>query len=138
MIFKRLGSTAHCNTLNYDRIEILISYINPKLTVDNFDNPWSYGLNTVASSFSQAQSQILKIGHFYTTLETDARSFGLSPRSNIEKKLVQNPVVIQDKSPYMISQNYPYLSLMLEPQSKSRAVSRSYTTFLDAAGNVGG
>jgi hypothetical protein len=138
MIYKRVGPTAHCNPINYNRIDVLISYINPKLTVDDFHNPWSYGLNNVSFSFSQTQTQLMVIHHFFTSLETDARSFGLKSKSNIQKKLVMSPVVYTDKSPYLTSESYPYLWVMWDPQAKSRAVSRSYTSFLDAAGNVGG
>jgi hypothetical protein len=138
MIFKRFGSTAHCNPINYNRIEFLVSYINPKLTVDDFDNPWSYRLDNVPGSFSQSQTQIMIINHFFTTLETDSRNFGLKSQTNKEKKLVQSPVVYIDKSPYLNSDDYPFLWIMWDPQAKSREVSRSYISFLDAAGSVGG
>jgi hypothetical protein len=78
------------------------------------------------------------INHFFTTLETDARSFGLRSPSKVEKKLTRNPVARKDKSPFLSHGFHPYLWVMWVPQAKSRAVSRSYTSFLDAAGNVGG
>ncbi len=96
---KRLGPTTHCNPIDYDRIVVHTSYINPKLTVDDFHNPWSYQLETAWTSFSPRRSQIMVIPHFYTILETDARSFGFRSGSNMEKKLVRNPVVRKDKSP---------------------------------------
>ena len=101
MIYKHHKSTAHCNPIDYDRIVVHISYINPKLTVGDFHDPWSYQLDTKWTSFSQTQTQITVIDHFFTTLETDARSFGIRSPSSIEKKLVSNPVVRLDKSPYL-------------------------------------
>jgi hypothetical protein len=97
-IYKHFGSTAHCNPINLDHTIVSITYINPKLTVDDFDNPWSYGLDTEWSFLSQTQTQIMEIHHFYTTLETDARSFGLRSPSKIEKKLTRNSVLRVDKS----------------------------------------
>jgi hypothetical protein len=99
-IFEHFGPTAHCNPINFDMTMVSISYINPKLTVDNFDDPWSYEIDTEWTMLSQSQSQIMSIDHFYTTLETDARRFGLKSLSNTEKKLMRNAVVRVDKSPY--------------------------------------
>jgi hypothetical protein len=108
-IYKHFRSTAHCNPINYERIVVSISYINPKLSVDNFDNPWSYEIDTEWTTLSETQSQIMVVNHFYTTLETDAHSFGLGSHPYTEKKLMRNPVVRIDKSPYLSLPNYPYL-----------------------------
>jgi hypothetical protein len=137
-MFKHFGSTAHCNPIDYDSLFVNISWINPKLTVDDFNDPWSHEIDTEWFSFSKTQTQIIIINHFYTTLETDSRRFGLGSVNEVEKKLVQNPVVRNDKSPYASHGLYPYLWLMFAPQAKRREISRSYISFLDAAGNVGG
>jgi hypothetical protein len=108
-IYNHFGSTAHCNPINYERIVVSISYINPILSVDDYHYPWSYEIDTEWTTLSQTQSQILVINHFYTTLETDARRFGLRSLSNTEKKLMRNPVVRIDKSPYLSLPEYPYL-----------------------------
>jgi hypothetical protein len=108
-IYNHFGSTAHCNPINIERIVVSISYINPKLSVNDFHNPWSYEIDTEWTTLSQTQSQILVINHFYTTLETDARRFGLRELSTTEKKLMRNPVVRIDKSPYLNLPEYPYL-----------------------------
>jgi hypothetical protein len=106
--------------------------------VDDFHDPWSYEIETEWSILSENQTQIMVIDHFFTTLETDARSFGLSSPSKIDKKLTRSPLARVDKSPYGSHGFHPYLWVMWAPQVRSRAVSRSYTSFLDAAGNVGG
>jgi hypothetical protein len=49
------------------------------------------------------------IGHFFTTLETDAHSFGLRSPSKVEKKLTRNPVEQKDKSIFLSHGFYPYL-----------------------------
>jgi hypothetical protein len=137
-IYKQSNSTAHCNPLYIDALVVTINYISPKLTVDDFDNPWSYGITDDWNNLSQSDTQILKISHFYTTLETDARSFGLGEGNKIEKKLVQNPVSRTNKAPYQDTDYHPYLYVLFSPQNIHRSVSRSYISFLDAAGNVGG
>jgi hypothetical protein len=86
-----LTTTAHCNPLTIETLVVMINYINPKLKVDDFDNPWSYGIDEEWTNLSEAQIQILKISHFYTELQTDGRAFGLSEGENVEKKLVRNP-----------------------------------------------
>jgi hypothetical protein len=111
-MFKHFGPISHCNPVDYDSLFVNISYINPKLTVGDFDNPWSHEIDTEWFSFSQFQTQIMIINHFYTTLETDARRLGFGSVNEIEKKLVQNPVVRIDKSPYASHGFYPYLWLM--------------------------
>ena len=98
MISKQLGPTAHCNPIDPNRMFVQISYINPKLTVDDFHNPWSYQIDTESMFFSQTQTQYMIINHFFTSLETNARRFGLKSNSNMEKKLVRNPVVRVDTS----------------------------------------
>ena len=113
-------------------------YINPKLTVGNFYNPWSYEIETEWSVLSKVQTQIMVIDHFLTTLETDARSFGFSSPTSIEKKLTFSTVRRVDKAPFLSHGFNPYLWVMWAPHARSRAVSRSYISFLDAAGNVGG
>jgi hypothetical protein len=112
MIYKHFKSTAHCNPINYDSLILFISYINPKLTVGDFKNPWSYGIESEWTSFSQTQSQMMIINHFYTTLETDARSFGFSPRSHTEKKLVHNPVARKNKTAFLSHGKNPYIRLL--------------------------
>jgi hypothetical protein len=77
--------------------------------VDNYHSPWSYEIESERTNFSQTQSQVMVINHLYTTLETDARRFGLRSLSNTEKKLIYNPVVRIDKSPYLDIPKYPYL-----------------------------
>ena len=89
-----------------------ISYINPRLEVDNFHDPWSYEIDTEFTILSQNQTQVMIIDHFLTTLETDARSIGFMSRSKIEKKLVLNPVTQVDKSPFLSHGLHPYLWLM--------------------------
>jgi hypothetical protein len=111
-ITNHFGPTDHCNPLNLDSTIVSISYINPKLTVDDFHNPWSYQIETEWTSLSQTQSQILIINHFYTTLETDARSFGLKSQPRTEKKLVRSPVVRIDTSPYLELAGYPYIQVL--------------------------
>jgi hypothetical protein len=111
-IFKHFGPTAHCNPIDYDRIIVNISYINPEITLDDFDNPWSYEIDTEWAYLSKTQTQIMVINHFNTTLETDARSFGLRSPSNIEKKLTRNPVLRVDKSNYHSHGLNPYLALV--------------------------
>ena len=108
-IYKHFGPTAHCNPIDFDKIIVSISYINPKLTVDDFHIPWSYEIDTEATTLSQTQSQIMVINHFYTTLETDARSFGFRSGSNMMKKLTRDPLVRIDKSPYLSHGYIPYL-----------------------------
>jgi hypothetical protein len=137
-IFKHFGPTDHCNPINLAESIISISFINPKLTVNDFHDPWSYEIDTEWSILSHKQTQIMSIDHFYTTLETDARRFGLKSNSHTEKKLMRNPVVRVDKSPYPSHGMIPYLVLVLAARAKHRFVHRSYTSFLDAAGNVGG
>jgi hypothetical protein len=51
-IHKHLGQTAHCNPINVENAVVSISYINPKLTVDDFHNPWSYQIDTEWTSLS--------------------------------------------------------------------------------------
>jgi hypothetical protein len=63
-IYKHSRPTTHCNPINFERIVVSISYINPKLTVDDFDNPWSYEIDTEWTTLSQNQSQIVVINHF--------------------------------------------------------------------------
>jgi hypothetical protein len=109
IINKHFGPTAHCNPVDYDRIVVHLSYINPKLTVDDFHNPWSYEIDTESTRLSQKQSQIMTINHYFTSLETDARSFGFRSGSNLEKKLTLNPAVRIDKSPYLTDGYIPYL-----------------------------
>jgi hypothetical protein len=108
-IYSHFGSTAHCNPINYERIVVSISYINPKLSVDDYHHPWSYEIDTEWTSFSQSQTQIMSIDHSYTTLETAAHRFGLNSLSKTEKKLIRNPVLRIDKSPYISLPEYPYL-----------------------------
>jgi hypothetical protein len=108
-IYKHLGPTAHCNPINYERLVVSMNYINPELTVDDYHDPWSYGIDTEWTNLSQTQSQIMVINHFYIRLETDARRFGLKSLSQKEKKLVLSPVVRIDKSPYLTLAKYPYL-----------------------------
>jgi hypothetical protein len=98
-IYKRQESTAHCNPINYARIVVYISYINPKLEVDDFHNPWSYEIDSEWSLLSGGQHQIMVINHFYTTLETDARHAGLWSLSTTQKKLMRNTVVRMDNCP---------------------------------------
>jgi hypothetical protein len=112
IIHKHFRSTDHCNRINVDMIIVNISYINPELRVDNFDNPWSYEIDTESTTLSQTQTNMMVINHFYTTLETIARRFGLNSFSNTEKKLTRNPVVRVDKSPYLSHGYYPYLVLV--------------------------
>ena len=108
-IYKHFGPTDHCNPIDYERIVVSISYINPELIVDDFDNPWSYDIDTTWTTFSETQSQIMIINHFYISLETHARRFGLNSLSDIDKKLVRNHDVRIDKSPFLPLANYPYL-----------------------------
>jgi hypothetical protein len=112
IIHKHFKSTAHCNPVNVDMIIVNISYISPKLRVNNFDNPWSYEIDTESTTLSQTQTNMMVINHFYTTLETVARRFGLNSLSNTEKKLTRNPVVRVDKSPYLSHGYFPYLVLV--------------------------
>ena len=112
MMVKHFGSTAHCNPINYDSLILFISYINPKLTVDDYQNPWSYEIESEWTSFSQTQSQMLIINHFITTLETDSRSFGFSPRSKTEKKLVWNPVSRINKTAFLSHGRNPYIRVL--------------------------
>jgi hypothetical protein len=51
-LYKHFGPTDHCNPIDFDSVAVSISYINPKLTVDNFHNPWSYDIDTEWTSFS--------------------------------------------------------------------------------------
>jgi hypothetical protein len=111
-IYKHFKPTTHCNPINFERIVVSISYVNPKLTVDDFDNPWSYEIDTEWTTLSKTQSQIVVINHFYTTLETDARRFGFRSPSEIEKKLTRNPVVRIGKCPFLSHGFYPYLWVM--------------------------
>jgi hypothetical protein len=92
-IYKHFRPTDHCNPIDYERIVVHISYINPKLTLNDFHNPWSYQMETQWTSISPRHSQIMVIPHFFTILETDARSFGLGSPPTIEKKLVRNRIV---------------------------------------------
>jgi hypothetical protein len=109
MIHKHLRPTAHCNPINMDMIIVNISYINPKLKVDSFHDPWTYEIDTETTTLSQTQTNMMVIKHFYTTLETVARRFGLKSLSNTEKKLTRNPVVRDDKSPNLSHSYFPYL-----------------------------
>jgi hypothetical protein len=52
MIYKHHKSTAHCNPINPDRIFVYITYINPKITVNDFHNPWSYGIESEWTTLS--------------------------------------------------------------------------------------
>ncbi len=63
-ISKHFGPTDHCNPINLEETTVYMSYINPKLTVDDFDNPWSYEIDTEWTTLSQNQSQIVVINHF--------------------------------------------------------------------------
>ena len=100
--------TDHCNPLQIRTLLVVINFINPKLTVDDFDDPWSYEIDTEWSTLSETQHSIMIINHFYTTLETDARRFGLKSLSNTEKKLMRNSVVRIDKGPFLTLAQ-PYL-----------------------------
>jgi hypothetical protein len=100
-IHEHFGSTAHCNPVEIETVIISFSYINPKLTVNDFHNPWSYQIDTEWSVISKTQFQVMMIPHFFTTLETDARNFGIRSSSKVEKKITRNPVVRVDKSPNM-------------------------------------
>jgi hypothetical protein len=111
-IFKHFGPTDHCNPINFDETIVSISYINTKLTVDTFHDPWSYEIDTEWSILSQKQTQFMSIDHFYNTLETDARRFGLKSNSHTDKKLMRNPVLRVDKSPYPRDGTIPYLVLV--------------------------
>jgi hypothetical protein len=92
-----------------DMIIVNISYINPKLKEDSFHDPWTYEIDTETTTLSQTQTNMMVIKHFYTTLETVARRFGLKSLSNTEKKLTRNPVVRDDKSPNLSHSYFPYL-----------------------------
>jgi hypothetical protein len=111
-INSHFGPTAHCSPFNLDSFTVSISYINPKLRVDDYHDPWSYEIDTEWSILSQNQTQIISIDHFYTTLITDAHRFGLNSLSHTEKKLTRNPVVRVDKSPYLSHGYFPYLVLV--------------------------
>jgi hypothetical protein len=136
-ILKKSTSTAHCSPLSMDTLIVNINYINPKLTVDDFDNPWSYGIDGEWTNLSQTETQVMKIGHFYTELKTDAYSFGLTEAENVEKNLFRNPQARIDKGPFEAATNL-YLWILFVPQNIHKSVSRSYISFLDAAGKVGG
>jgi hypothetical protein len=111
-IFKHFGPTDHCNPINLEETIVSMSYINPKLTVNNFHDPWTYEIDTEWSVLSQYQFQIMSIDHFYTTLETDARRFGIRSLSHTNKKLMRNPVLRIDKSPNPSYGQIPYLVLV--------------------------
>jgi hypothetical protein len=111
-INEHFGPKDHCNPIDYERIVVHISYINPKLTLDNFHQPWSYQMETEWTSFSIRQSQIMVIPHFFTILETDARSFGLRSPPTIEKKLVRNSSVHLEKFRYRSHGWNPYLTIV--------------------------
>jgi hypothetical protein len=111
-IFKHFGPTDHCNPINLEETMVTISYIIPKLTVNDFHDPWSYEIDTEWSFLSQNQTQKMCIDHFYTTLETDSRRFGLKSHPHTEKKLMRNPVLRIDKSPWPSHGNMPYLALV--------------------------
>ena len=51
-IYNHRKSTAHCNPINPDRIFVYITYINPKITVNDFHNPWSYGIESEWTTLS--------------------------------------------------------------------------------------
>jgi hypothetical protein len=77
----------------------------------------------------------LKIDHFYTALETNARSFGLTEGTTVEKKLTA-PAQIKRTD---VEKNYDImLSIEFAAAKIHKYNSRSYITFIDAAGNVGG
>jgi hypothetical protein len=78
-----------------------VSWLNPSLTVDNFDNPWSYAIETETATLSIVQSQIIIMKHYFTSLETDARGFGIMSGSKSEKKLMRDKYVRVDSSPYI-------------------------------------
>jgi hypothetical protein len=59
--------------------------------LDDLDNPWSYELIEEKTALSGGTIHINKIGHHYTGLETNARSFGLTEGTTVEKKLTANP-----------------------------------------------
>jgi hypothetical protein len=105
--------------------------------VDNFDNPWSYEIIEERNKFEKYMAQTYKIGHHYTELETNARSFGLTEGTTVEKKLTANPWIGTKYTdvfdPTQITHFFYFVA-----QKKHISVSRSYITFLDAAGNVGG
>ena len=111
-IHKHRGSTAHCNRIDQKKMFFSIGYIDPKLTVDDFHNPWGYRIDTLSSRFSPTKSKLMVIDHFYTTLETDAQSFGLRAPSKIEKKLVVNLVPRKDESHFARHGHLPYLQVM--------------------------
>jgi hypothetical protein len=66
-MFKHFRPTAHCNPIDYDSTFVYVSYINPKLTVNDFHDPWSYEIDTEWTTLSQTQTQIMIINHFFTT-----------------------------------------------------------------------
>jgi hypothetical protein len=129
--------TTPCETLYPASITVVINYINPKLTVDDFDNPWSYEIIQEWTNFSDKIYQINKIGHYYIALETNARAFGLTEGTTVEKILTAVPwIETKEYKEYIIYKD----NLVIEfvRQNIHKSVSRSYITFLDAAGNVGG
>ncbi len=111
-IYNHSKSTTHCNPIDFERVFVNISYINPILTVENFHHPWNYEIDTEWSGLSRTDQHIMIINHFYTTLETDSRRFGLKSQSNMEKKLIRNPVVRIDKCPSLTFTHHPYLWVM--------------------------
>jgi hypothetical protein len=116
---------------------VVINYINPKLTVDDFDNLWTYEIIQEWNNFSDKIYQINKIVHHYIALETNARSFGLTEGTTLEKKLkAVTWIETKEYKEYIIYKDDLVIEFVVQNIHKS--VSRSYITFLDAAGNVGG
>ena len=77
-----------------------VSWLNPSLTVDDFQNPWSYSIKAETATISKVQSQIIIMKHYFTSLETDARGFGIMSGAKYEKTLMRNKYVRVDSSPY--------------------------------------
>jgi hypothetical protein len=86
-----------------------VSWLNPRLTVDDFKSPWSYAIETETATISKKQSQFIIMKHSYTSLETDARGFGIMSNLKLEKKLTREKDVRVDRSPYQNVPFHPYL-----------------------------
>ena len=130
------GSTAHCNAIDKTQFGVNLSQFSHKVSVDDFGNPWGMRVSTEPTVISQTQSQLIDVGWFYTKLQTEARQFGIGGQPVESKKLTQNVLIKVKKLPY--HPNVGYININQYPQGKHKEITRSYITFLDAAGNVGG